>query len=137
MLIHKLRSVLIRSLPALVHMVLTLLFIQKLYTYENFDLTIVLFALITVNFIATSLVSKGQWRQLIISFSAFFIYMILYVFLVPLLGGLVETDSDNPGDGFTAMFGISISLIALVIGTLLGIVVNSLRNQIKIFFGKV
>ncbi|MBD8499926.1 hypothetical protein [Paenibacillus arenosi] len=138
MFIPVLRSMLVRSLPALIHVVLTLLFIQWLYTYEDYDhsLTIGVFILITVNFISTSLVSQGQWRQLIISFTSFFIYMVLYAFVVPLIGGLYEADGDDSGEGFTAMFGIAISLIAFLIGTMLGIVVNALRKQIRIFFGK-
>ncbi|TVX88209.1 hypothetical protein [Paenibacillus agilis] len=139
MSVQVLRSILIRSLPALVHLVLTLLFIYKLYAREQFDqiLSVGLFTLITVNFITTSLVSKGQWRQLIISFTAFFMYLILYAFVIPAIGGPYEIDSGNPGDGFTGLFGISISLIALVIGTMLGIVVISLREQVKSFFSKV
>ncbi|WP_028596756.1 hypothetical protein [Paenibacillus assamensis] len=138
MFIPVLRSMLVRSLPALIHVVLTLLFIHRLYTYEDYDhrLTIGVFILIIVNFISTSLVSQGQWRQLIISFAAFFIYVVIYTFLVPLIGGLYEAESDNPGEGFTAMFGIAISLVAFLIGTILGIVVNVLRKQIRIFFGK-
>jgi hypothetical protein len=63
-----------KSIPSFIHLVLTIMYIEYVLTWNVIDHLQTSFStgfiiLVLVNIIASTLVSKGQWRQLLISFA--------------------------------------------------------------------
>lgn len=131
-------SLMLRSFPSVIHLGLTLIYIEViLRTDENkFGLIIAtgLLLLITINTVTTSVVSKGQWRQLFISLVSFIFILFLYCMYLVLVGDPGREVDDNPGAGFFILIGLSLSFISILLGTSMGIAVINLRNQIKKFY---
>jgi len=107
-------------------------------TYEDnfgFIVTTGLCILITINSVMTTFVSRGQWRQLLISVISFILSLFIYMMYLVLTGDPSREVDDNPAEGILLLvLGLPLSFISILFGTLIGITVIKLKKQVKEFY---
>lgn|GEM_PF-4005226 len=132
-------SIILRSSPSFIHLVLTIIYFEvMLDTYEDnfgFIVTTGLCILITINSVMTTFVSRGQWRQLLISVISFILSLFIYMMYLVLTGDPSREVDDNPAEGILLLvLGLPLSFISILFGTLIGITVIKLKKQVKEFY---
>lgn len=131
---------LLRTLPALLHVIASLQYIRFMVLADENSLgSVLMYGFIIVTAITASvtmLVSKGQWRQFLISSVAYIVWFIVWMVGLQLIINLhvVNAPEDDPALGMLILFvGLPLSLISLVFGTITGIMLVQLRTQIRLF----
>ncbi|NOU98787.1 hypothetical protein GC097_01960 [Paenibacillus sp. LMG 31457] len=132
-------SIIVRSIPSILHLILTLLYFKYIFGSNGDYLDTRLFhgfiVLLLTNTITSLIVSRGQWRQLLISLMSFIIFYALHLFFMVVTGDPSRDVEDNPAEGLVLVgLGIPYSVISLLIGTVLGIIIIRLKKQVQIFY---
>ncbi|MBP1990575.1 hypothetical protein [Paenibacillus eucommiae] len=132
------KQTILRSIPSFVHVLLTVLYLDYLLA-SNLDFLesrIIpgFVVLIITNAITNSIFSKGQWRQIPFSAVSFIMLFILYFLILSVVGDPNREVDDNKAAGFALItIGMPASLLSLALGTIVGVTIAKLRNQIKQF----
>ncbi|WP_187274613.1 hypothetical protein [Paenibacillus sp. N3.4] len=132
-------NIIARSIPSILHLILTLVYFKYIFGSNGDYLDTRLFhgfiVLFLTNTITSLLVSRGQWRQLLISLMSFIIFYALYLFFMVATGDPNRDVEDNPAEGLVLVgLGIPYSVISLFIGTVLGIIIIKLKKQVQKFY---
>ncbi|MBA2936896.1 hypothetical protein HZF08_01100 [Paenibacillus sp. CGMCC 1.16610] len=130
-----------RSIPSIVHLILTLLYFKYIFgsngEYLDSRLSHGFIVLFLTNTIISLVVSRGQWRQLLISLMSFIIFYVLYLFYMVATGDPNRDVDENPANGLVLIgIGIPYSFISLFIGTVLGIIIIKLKKQVQNIYMK-
>jgi hypothetical protein len=111
----------------LLHLITTIFYFKLLL---NGDLSVTKMVvgasvLLVTNLILTALVANGKWKQIPISFISFVIYFLLYLAFLISIGNPNRESDDNPGGGVVLLlFGLPISLLCILAGTIAGIILG-------------
>jgi hypothetical protein len=117
-------SILLRSTPSVLHVIITMIYFNYILgsngDYLETRLIIGFVVLILINTIASTFISRGQWRQLLITLISYIIFFFLYLIFLVVTGDPSSEVDDNPSEGLVLIgLGIPSSVISLILGTLL------------------